>query len=687
MSEPLRCGAYELLEPLGRGGMGEVWRARHVLLQRPAAVKRIRAELLGGGGEDAATVLRRFRREVQATSALRSPHTVAVYDYGTADDGAFYYAMELLEGLDLRTLVEGHGPVPPERAVHLLLHACDSLAEAHAAGLTHRDVKPANLFACKLGLQHDFLKVLDFGLVKPAPGSGLVETQLTVGAAAMGSPAFMPPEVAEGAATVDARSDVYSLGCVAYWLLTGKLVFEADTAMRMLMDHVGREPQAPSARAAQPVCKELDEVVLRCLRKRPEERPQNARETAALLRKVPLGRPWTEERAEAWWVAMAARQAAACSEETVAVGEAIGAEAALRRAQGRPVGGEAALRRAQGRPVGGEAAVGGRRSAVEGEAGEPAVGGRRSTVGGEVGEPAVGGRRSAVGGEVGEPAVGGRRSAVEPATAEVERPAPKKVVVEHRERTIAVLQEQFVVSHIDATELSRRIMLAERAGTPNELDKLLQDLPYLPDEVPPEKAMAPVAPAPVAVAPAGSPAPLGTSGPIAKDQEPTTSSSSAGPLVAPVDIPVERSRTMVAVFGGRTKTGKWYPPRTIRAVAAFGGVELDLRNAEFQPGVTTIYTVAMFGGVEVYLPTGMYADINGTGIFGGFDESASSEGRPPQGGKPWVRIRGAAMFGGVDVRVADPGIEFESLKHHRDRPALPGRRERKKRRGSGDDQE
>ena len=243
MTEALRCGSYELLEPLGQGGMGEVWRARHVQLERPAAVKRIRAELLASGGEDATTVLRRFRREVQATSALRSPHTVAVYDYGAADDGAFYYAMELLEGLDLRTLVERHGPLPPERAVHFLLQACDSLAEAHAAGLTHRDVKPANLFVCKLGLVHDFVKVLDFGLVKPAPGSGLAETQLTVGAAAMGSPAFMPPEVAEGAATVDARSDVYSLGCVAYWLLTGRLVFEADTAMRMLVDHVGREPQ------------------------------------------------------------------------------------------------------------------------------------------------------------------------------------------------------------------------------------------------------------------------------------------------------------------------------------------------------------------------------------------------------------------------------------------------------------
>ncbi|MBI5490501.1 MAG: protein kinase [Deltaproteobacteria bacterium] len=661
MTEPLRCGAYELLEPLGQGGMGEVWRARHVLLQRPAAVKRIRAELLGGGGEDAATVMRRFRREVQATSALRSPHTVAVYDYGTADDGAFYYAMELLEGLDLRTLIERHGPVPPERAVHLLLHACDSLAEAHAAGLTHRDVKPANLFACKLGLQHDFLKVLDFGLVKPAPGSGLVETQLTVGAAAMGSPAFMPPEVAEGAATVDARSDVYSLGCVAYWLLTGKLVFEADTAMRMLMDHVGREPQAPSARATQAVSKELDDVVLRCLRKKPEDRPQNARETAALLRKVPFARPWTEERAEAWWVAMAARQAAACSEATVAMTPS--------PVPGRPEA--AALRQAQGKP--GEATPPLPNRGLQPAATVPA-------------EPRPEGR-----GSVGEgPSPSGRKTENEERkTPPPERPPPRKLVMEHRERTIAVLQEQFVVSHIDATELSRRIMLAERAATPSDMDKLLQDLPYLPDEVPPERAPVPVAAA--AVAAPGAPASTAASvtGPITKDLEPTTSSasSSSGPLIAPVDVPVERSRTMVAVFGGRTKTGKWYPPRTIRAVAAFGGVELDLRNAEFQPGVTTIYTVAMFGGVQIYLPTGMYADINGTGIFGGFDESASSDGRPPQGGKPWVRVRGAAMFGGVDVRMADPGVEFASLRHRRGHPALPGRRARRRRRGGGGEDE
>ena len=636
MTDGLRCGSYELLEPLGQGGMGEVWRARHAQLERPAAVKRIRAELLVAGGEDAATVLRRFRREVQATSALRSPHTVAVYDYGTADDGAFYYAMELLEGLDLRTLVERHGPLPPERAVHFLLQACDSLAEAHAAGLTHRDVKPANLFVCKLGLVHDFVKVLDFGLVKPAPGSGLAETQLTVGAAAMGSPAFMPPEVAEGAATVDARSDVYSLGCVAYWLLTGRLVFEADTAMRMLMDHVGREPAAPSGRATQPLPRELDEVVLRCLRKKPEDRPQNARETAALLRKVPLGRPWTDERAEAWWVAMAARQAAACSEETVALS-----------------------------PSGDD------RVEVRGAA-----------------EPTTNDPEPAAPPTAPSPLKTENR---EPTTALPERPPPKKLVMEHREKTIAALQEQFVVSHIDATELSRRIMLAERADAPSDMDKLLQDLPYLPGEVPPERAPVPVAPAPVVVPAAGAAQPpAAASAPAGSQDSQLTAHSSqlpSGPTIAPVDVPVERSRTIVAVFGGRTKTGKWYPPKTVRAVATFGGVELDLRNAEFQPGVTTIYAVALFGGVTIYLPTGMYADINGTGIFGGFDESASTDGRPPQGGTPWVRVRGAAMFGGVEVKAVDKGVDFGSLRHHREPPGLPGRRSRRRRRGGSDGEE
>jgi hypothetical protein len=257
---------------------------------------------------------------------------------------------------------------------------------------------------------------------------------------------------------------------------------------------------------------------------------------------------------------------------------------------------------------------------------------------------------------------------------------PKKVVVAHRERTIAALQAQFVESHIDATELSRRIMVAERAATPSEMDKLLEDLPYLPDEVPASRA---IVPPPAPAAPPAAPAPSAAGTPAA----PATSEA-AGPAIAPVDVPVERSQTFVAVFGGRTKTGKWYPAKTIRAIAAFGGVELDLRNAELQPGVTTIYTVAMFGGVQIFLPTGTYADINGAGIFGGFDESSASEGRPPQGGKPWVRIRGAAMFGGVEIKVADKDVDLKALRHRHGPPMLPpGRRRRRDRMRGRDDEE
>jgi tRNA A-37 threonylcarbamoyl transferase component Bud32 len=617
MTDPRRCGSYELLELIGRGGMGEVWRARHTALGRHAAVKRIRPELAVESGEDAATVLRRFQREVQATSALRSPHTVAVYDYGTADDGAFYYAMELLEGRDLRTLVEDHGPLAPERAVHFLLQACDSLAEAHVAGLVHRDVKPANLFACKLGLQHDFLKVLDFGLVKPAAGSGLLETQLTVGAAAMGSPAFMPPEIAEGRGTVDARSDVYSLGCVAYWLLTGKLLFEADTAMRMLMDHVGKTPEPPSKRAGAALPAALDDVVLRCLHKAPDERPQNARELAALLRKVPFAQPWNDTRAEAWWIAMEARRTAAAAEPTVALASAKPPAAAA--PPSKPAG-------APFLPPPGASFL------------PPPV----------VSKPAA---------ALAPPAA---------SSSPPERPPPKKVVVEHRERTIAALQAQFVESHIDANELSRRIMVAERAVTPSEMDRLLEDLPYLPGEVPKEKA---IVPPPVAAA---APVP---------DAQPTAQSSQLpAPTLAPVDVPVEKSRSFIAIFGGRSKAGKWYPPKKLRVVSVFGGVELDLRHAEFQPGVTTIDVVAMFGGCSIYLPKGMYVDINGTGIFGGFDESASTEGRPPQGYTPWVRIRGAAMFGGVEVKSAGKDEDLGKpggIRH----PQLPGRRMRRRDRG------
>jgi len=278
MTKVREMGSYKLTELLGMGGMGEVWRAEHRMLARPAAIKLVRSEIGGRTDEQTATLHRRFEREVQATTALRSPHTVAVYDYGTTGDGCFYYVMELLNGFDFETLIQRFGPQPPERVLSFLLQACDSLAEAHSAGLIHRDIKPKNLFVCRLGLHYDFVKVLDFGLVKSAASSGDSQSQLTLDGTTTGTPAYMSPEMALGDKNMDARSDIYSLGCVAYWLLTGQLVFKGNTPTAVLLAHVQNPPIPPSQRSELEIPEDLERVILTCLEKDPTRRPQGAQE-------------------------------------------------------------------------------------------------------------------------------------------------------------------------------------------------------------------------------------------------------------------------------------------------------------------------------------------------------------------------------------------------------------------------
>ncbi len=294
-------GSYRLEEKLGEGGMGEVWRARHRMLARPAAIKLIRPSFAGtagaGGSEEA---LRRFEREAQVIARLQSPHTVAVFDFGIAADGAFYYAMELLEGLDADSLVRRFGPIPPERAIYLLRQVCHSLSEAQSLGLVHRDIKPANIFLCRYGEEYDFVKVLDFGIVGAIRDSAEPAPVHTRENTVLGTPAFMAPEQAMGT-EFDGRADIYAVGCVGYWLLTGQLVFSAETPMGHIVQHAQTPPTAPSARSETPIPAALDELLLSCLAKRPADRPQSARELSLRLAAVEGADAWSQDRAREWW--------------------------------------------------------------------------------------------------------------------------------------------------------------------------------------------------------------------------------------------------------------------------------------------------------------------------------------------------------------------------------------------------
>lgn len=300
-----QLGSYELVELLGKGGMGEVWRARHEMLARPAAIKLVRPEFLGDGTQ-AANLLRRFEREAQATATLTSPHSIELYDFGVTRTGTFYYVMEFLDGLDLESLVQRFGPLLTARVLHFLRQACHSLADAHHHGLIHRDIKPANMYACRMGLEHDFLKILDFGLVKPQRTASAPESNLTDQTLVTGTPATMAPEMVLGR-DVDARADLYSLGCVGYWLLTGQLVFEAKTSMEMLVHHARTVPVPPSQRAELAIPPAVDALVLWCLEKEPARRPASAVALGEHLAALAGAAPWSPEQARQWWDVHAAR--------------------------------------------------------------------------------------------------------------------------------------------------------------------------------------------------------------------------------------------------------------------------------------------------------------------------------------------------------------------------------------------
>ncbi len=300
-----QLGQYALEEKIGAGGMGSVYKARHAMLRRPTAVKLLDVDKM----TDAAVT--RFEREVQLTSALTHPNTVAIYDYGRIPDGIFYYAMEYLDGMNLDELVRCFGAVPEARVVYILRQICGGLAEAHEQGLVHRDIKPANIFLTIRGGLRDFVKVLDFGLVKALEGSD--QANLTAANAITGTPLYISPEAVQHPEQVDARSDVYGIGAVAYFLLTGQPPFTGTTVMEICLHHVRTPAEPPSQRVHRTFSADLEALVMRCLAKSRDERPADASALLADLDGCILSEIWTADNAKAWWSANAASVGTAAS--------------------------------------------------------------------------------------------------------------------------------------------------------------------------------------------------------------------------------------------------------------------------------------------------------------------------------------------------------------------------------------
>lgn len=300
-----RLGQYTLGEKLGEGGMGVVYRAEHEMLRRPTAIKLLPP---GSAGEEN---LKRFEREVQQTARLTSPHTVSIYDYGRTPDGQFYYVMEYLDGVNLDDLVRQDGPMAPGRAVRILRQVCAALAEAHGIGLIHRDIKPANILLCERGGFPDIAKVLDFGLVRQI--SGTTDPRLTAEDVLRGTPQYLAPEAIRNAENVDARSDLYALGAVGYYLLTGTEVFSGRGPLEIIHHHLQTEPEPLSRRLGKPIPPKLEALILATLSKDPDDRPESARALADALHACDDVPAWDETDARRFWRERAMHKTAAAT--------------------------------------------------------------------------------------------------------------------------------------------------------------------------------------------------------------------------------------------------------------------------------------------------------------------------------------------------------------------------------------
>jgi tRNA A-37 threonylcarbamoyl transferase component Bud32 len=289
-----RLGNYLIHDEIGKGGMGQVFLAQHSLMCRPTAVKVMRSE---DGAEP--TALARFEREVKLSATLTHPNTITIFDVGRTPERSLYYAMEYLEGLDLQNLVDRFGPLPPARVSYILKQACGSLAEAHSRDIIHRDIKPSNIFLTRRGGLYDFVKVLDFGLAKQVREENT--TSITQSGLLFGTPRYLAPETVYGSEKIDGRSDLYCLGGVAYFLLTGQPPFTAESSVEVVVDHVKTTPKRPSEVSETPIPKELDDIVMKCLEKKPADRFQTATELEAALEESSFADHWSRSKAEEWW--------------------------------------------------------------------------------------------------------------------------------------------------------------------------------------------------------------------------------------------------------------------------------------------------------------------------------------------------------------------------------------------------
>jgi len=292
-----RLGNYIIHKEIGRGGMGRVYVAQHALMCRATAVK-----VLEPGGGAASEALIRFEREVRLSASLSHPNTITIFDFGRSSDNTFYYAMEYLEGMDLQALVERFGPIPENRVAYLLRQVAGSLTEAHERDIIHRDLKPSNVFLTTRGGLYDFVKVVDFGLAKQiTPDRTETAPGLTQAGVVYGTPRFISPETVYGTAVADHRADLYNVGAVAYWMLTGRAPFTATSSVELLVDHVKTIPERPSSVSELPISPEMDAFVMNCLEKDPADRYQSAREMIGVLDAMSPDNRWTEDEAESWW--------------------------------------------------------------------------------------------------------------------------------------------------------------------------------------------------------------------------------------------------------------------------------------------------------------------------------------------------------------------------------------------------